>query len=298
MRLSRIAAGLVALVGLAACGADPSDVPQQSAPPSAAPTSAPGSTSTTATTPPTTAAAASAADSIRGKTYVSTDVQGFTLVPGSEVRVTFDGDNVSANAGCNTLASTWSLEGDVLVVPPMAQTQMACTPTALMDQDTWLHAVLTSRPTLAVDGDKLAIMAQGATLAMIDQAAANPPQQLEGPTWTVEAINTASASSTVPAGVRPPTLTFQGGTVAVDTGCNTGSGSYTLGDGTVTFGPIATTRMACVDPAGGQVEQQVLAVLTGTATYAIEGDTLTLTNGANGLVLGPTPTATTTTAAG
>jgi heat shock protein HslJ len=296
MRLSRIAAGIVALVGLAACGADQSDVPQQSSPPSAAATSAPASTSTTSTTPTT--AAASLADSIRGNTYVSTAVEGFTLVPDTQVSLKFDGDNIAATAGCNTMSSTWSLEGDVLVVGPMAQTMMACEPSALMDQDTWLHAVLSSRPTLGLDGDTLTVTAPGATLTMTNEATANPPQQLEGPTWTLQAINTASASSTVPAGVRTPTLTFQGGRIDVDTGCNTGGGSYTLGDGSVTFGPIATTRMACLDPAGSQVEQQVLTVLTGTATYAIEGATLTLTNGANGLVLGTAPSATTTTAAG
>ena len=52
----------------------------------------------------------------------------------------------------------------------------------------------------------------------------------------------------------------------------------------VTFGPIATTRMACGDPAGAATEQHVLAVLTGTATAAIDGDALTLTNGTTGLV--------------
>ena len=84
--------------------------------------------------------------------------------------------------------------------------------------------------------------------------------------------------------MRPPTLTLEGGTVAVDTGCNTGRGSYTIAGDAVTFGPIATTRMACDDRTRMQVEQQVLTVLTGTATYAIDAAALTLTNGANGLV--------------
>ena len=73
--------------------------------------------------------------------------------------------------------------------------------------------------------------------------------------------------------------------MAVDTGCNTGRGTYTVAGDAVTFGPIATTRMACVDPNGQQVEQAVLTVLTGTATVAIDGPVLTLMNGANGLQL-------------
>ena len=59
---------------------------------------------------------------------MSTGVDGFTLVDGTQVSLTFDGANVSAAGGCNQLASTWTLEGDVLVVPMMAQTEMACEP--------------------------------------------------------------------------------------------------------------------------------------------------------------------------
>jgi heat shock protein HslJ len=305
MRWSRIAVVGFVVVGLAACGDDPSDLPQPTTAGTAPETGAAGtgpeaSTSTSAATttstsaPPTTAA--TTAGALDGNTYVSTKVEGFTLVPGTQVAITFDGQNISATAGCNTLASTWSVQGNVLMVPQMASTMMACNPPALMDQDTWLSAVLTSQPTIAVAGDTLTITAQGATLTMTDQEVAIPSQSIEGTTWTVEALNTANSSSTVPAGVRPPTLTFQGGTVAVDTGCNTGSGSYTLGNGTVTFGPIALTRKACIDPAN-QVEQQVVAVLDGTATVAIQGGTLTLTNGSNGLVLGASSSATTTTTA-
>ena len=87
----------------------------------------------------------------------------------------------------------------------------------------------------------------------------------------------AQAVSSIPAGVRPPTLRFEGGNLAVDTGCNTGRGRYALAGDTITFGPIATTRMACVDPNGQRVEQAVLTVLTGTATSAIDGPVLTLT---------------------
>ena len=42
--------------------------------------------------------------------------------------------------------------------------------------------------------------------------------------------------------------------------------------------------MACLDQAAADVEQHVLGVLTGTATFTIDGGTLTLTNGDRGLV--------------
>ena len=44
-----------------------------------------------------------------------------------------------------------------------------------------------------------------------------------------------------PAGVRQPTLEFDGTDVAVDTGCNTGSAGYTVDGDQITFGPMAMT---------------------------------------------------------
>ena len=59
----------------------------------------------------TSTTAASIADALRGKTFVSTAVEGYTLVPDTQITLTFDGDNLSAQGGCNTLAGTWSRRG-------------------------------------------------------------------------------------------------------------------------------------------------------------------------------------------
>ena len=285
-RICALSAAVV--VALAACGADESDAPTTTA---AAATSAVPETSAAATT--TTTTPRSLTDGLTGTTFESTAVSGYTLVPGSVVTLTFDAVNLGANAGCNTMTGAWSVEGDVLEVGDMAQTMMACEPSALMDQDTWLAALLTSSPTLALDGETLTITAEGATVTL--QSVAD--QELEGVTWTAQATIGNEAVSTIPLGVRPPTLTFSDGEVLVDTGCNTGSGTYTLDGESVTFGPIALTRMACTEPDGQQVEATVLTVLDGTATVEIDADVLTLRNGSVGLEMraGDPAGATTTT---
>ena len=68
-------------------------------------------------------------------------------------------------------------------------------------------------------------------------------------------------------------------------GCNTLNGPATVGEGTIAFGPIATTRMACPEGVMG-LEAHVLAVLDGEVTYTIDGDVLTLTNEAAEVGLG------------
>ena len=146
LRIAALAAA-VASVTLVACGEDSPDSSGQA----------------TSTAAPTTTAAArrilhvddGGADdhragrspsALRGKTFASTAVEGYTLVPDTKVTLTFDGENLWPRAAATRFGGTWSVEGDVLVVPPMVRTMMACEPSALMDQETWLDAVLTSKP--------------------------------------------------------------------------------------------------------------------------------------------------------
>jgi heat shock protein HslJ len=260
-------AAVVVLLG--ACG------DSEPAADSSAPTTAPATTTAPAsavTVPP---------PALDGHEYVSTDVTGDDLVAGSEIRLTFDGGNLGANAGCNQLGGTWSLEGDVLVVPEnMVMTEMACAP-ALMEQDSWLAEFLSSRPTVDVADDTLTLSGGDVTITLVDREVADRDRPLEGTHWELDSLVSADAVSSV-ATERMPSLKFEHGEVMVETGCNSGSGSYELAQQEITFGPIATTRMACDEPTM-EVEAHVLNVLQGTVSYAIEADVLTLSNGDLGL---------------
>jgi heat shock protein HslJ len=92
---------------------------------------------------------------------------------------------------------------------------------------------------------------------------------------------TTDAVSSVPAGAEA-SLTITDGTVAVDTGCNVGSGGVEVGEDTLTFGPIAVTERACADEIM-QLEAAVLAVLQGEVSYEVDGTSLSLrTEGPDG----------------
>jgi heat shock protein HslJ len=80
-------------------------------------------------------------------------------------------------------------------------------------------------------------------------------------------------------------LTFKDdGTVTGNSGCNSLGGNYKVEGDQVTFDQIVSTLMACDEPRMAQ-EGAVQQVLTNTATYKIEGNTLTLTNNDVVLVL-------------
>ena len=149
---------------------------------------------------------------------------------------------------------------------------MACEPAALMDQDTWLAALLTSKPTVAVDGDTLTITAtDGTVVTFLDQAVANPDLPLEGTTWTVEGLVTRRrrvVDRRRRAGAEP--CSSRAATVTVDTGCNTGSGTYTIsGDATSRSGRSPRPGWRAPTPAGSATETAVLTVLT---RHGVVGD--------------------------
>jgi heat shock protein HslJ len=89
--------------------------------------------------------------------------------------------------------------------------------------------------------------------------------ELPGTSW-----NLVELGGSVPAGDAKETLVFGAdGTVHGNAGCNTFNGTPTIDGSTIRFGPLATTRMACPEPAMS-VESAYLAGLAGATTWRID----------------------------
>lgn len=75
---------------------------------------------------------------------------------------------------------------------------------------------------------------------------------------------------------RPPYLVLEpeGQRMQAFSGCNRVGGSYRLEGGTLAFDRLASTRMAC--PGGNELEYSFLAMLDATASYRVDGTSLTL----------------------
>lgn len=93
---------------------------------------------------------------------------------------------------------------------------------------------------------------------------------ISGTSWVVRQVGAEAH--------RPPLpqLSFgDDGRLSGSTGVNRLMGRYEVGEGAVTFGPLATTRMAGPPELMAQ-EQAVTGVLSGEVAYAVAGDRLTL----------------------
>ena len=220
-------------------------------------------------------------EALDGRTFVSTGMTGAALVEGSTVTLRFEGNQINVSAGCNQMSGAYAIVDGTVKTGMMATTEMACEQ-PLMAQDALIGAFLDGA-TATLTGDTLTLTKGDVTLTLLDKEVATPDGTLEGPRWVVTDVQTGSTVSTVPVGATAA-LTFGPRTVAVEAGCNSGSGPYTVDGDTITFGPIGLTMMAC-PPDQMALEAAVLSVLQGDATYSIDADTLRLVNEPNGLHL-------------
>jgi heat shock protein HslJ len=98
------------------------------------------------------------------------------------------------------------------------------------------------------------------------------PASLEGTIWNLVEID----GEAVPEG-STPTLEFgEANEVSGMGGCNRFTGGVELGEGTITLGPLASTRMACPDEAITELETAYLLALEGAETWSTDGDTLVI----------------------
>jgi heat shock protein HslJ len=101
-------------------------------------------------------------------------------------------------------------------------------------------------------------------------------RELTGIRWMLEGFITVGGPDPVPAGIEAA-LTFDDVThVRIETGCNQGSARVTLGEGgTITFGPVALTKMACSDE-HNKLEARIVNLLGLPSYWSAHDGTLSI----------------------
>jgi len=227
----------------------------------------------------TTSAEASGVDgiSLAGRTFFLVGSSGHKFPDNSKVRIDFTDTTLSFHCGCNTQTGAYRTEGGTLIVSVqgMATSLMACLP-ELEAQDSWMRDFLISKPTIAIDGNDLVIKNASASLSFQDRVVVDPDRPLVGQQWNIDILITGPASSS--AGESTASIQFMpDGNLALDTGCNKGSGKYEVSGSELTFTGVALTRRACLSDAISKTENHILKVVNpGTATYRIEASRLTI----------------------
>ncbi|NEK57995.1 META domain-containing protein [Geodermatophilus sabuli] len=96
-----------------------------------------------------------------------------SMVEGTEpvARVTADAD-VVVETGCNTLRTTWEIDGRTIVVEQPAGTSMNCEePAGVMDQEAAIAAALTAASTIAITPATLTLLDDAGDIVLTAQRA-------------------------------------------------------------------------------------------------------------------------------
>jgi heat shock protein HslJ len=180
-----------------------------------------------------------------------------SLAPGTRLSLRFDEaegmDFVQAGAGCNSWSGFYTLDEGMLAVTDAASTIRGCN-LARGEQDYWYFAFLGSCPSVDLGGHELVLDGDdGTRIEYRDEVAATPDLDLEVHVWTVDSVVADGIAMHGP-WAAPATLVFESdgtanpnhtaGTVAFETGCNIGSGTYVAG-WDLSFADLTVTQHVC-----------------------------------------------------
>ena len=180
---------------------------------------------------------------------------------------------VNASFDCNHGGGSYTVDGETLAIGPMMSTLMACP-----DEDSQLTAAfamaLGKAERWSYDGSALRISTtDGQTLVF--RAA------LTGAVWQWQQLVGDDGGIVVPNDPGRYQVAFNpDGTLTALVNCNSGRGDWTVSGAALTIGPVATTRMACPNPA---LDAQFTAILEQTTTFSFADGLLQLALKSGGL---------------
>lgn len=217
-----------------------------------------------------------------GHVFLLDRAEGYTPVPGTTVRVSFNDASFGFSGGCNSHGGAYALDGNTLLVKDMASTAMGCEP-ALHAQDDFLSSFFASRPMLNLDGSALSISGTDVSLFFLDREVADPDRALVGTLWTIDTVSDGEVAMGW-ASEQPSTLIFEDdGGVAAALPCGALSAGYTVSGSEITFTDVSIENVECsLDDT--TVDAAIRAVLAdGPASYEIQASRLSLSRGDHGV---------------
>jgi heat shock protein HslJ len=176
----------------------------------------------------------------------------------------------AAQADCNRVNGSYTVDGSAITIQPGPSTMAACPEGSLGDQ--FAAQLGEAAIYFFQEGDLLLdLKFDSGTMRFSPQS-----NELAGTSWVVIGHNNGRGGVVSSIIGTEMTATFGAdGTITGSAGCNSYSAGYEAEGNSITIGLPISTMMACGEPEGiMEQEQEYLAALGTAATYQITGDTL------------------------
>lgn len=211
---------------------------------------------------------------LEGRSFELESSEGYDLVSGTSVTLSFDDGTFSFNAGCNGYVNDYTYcDGSLCAGENYTSTLIGC-PEDLSNQDDWFADFFSSEPTVTVDGDRVTFTNDEATLVFVDSEAApeDPLAALVGRDFELESSDgfMPVPDTTVRIGIREEEFSF-------NAGCNGHSGEYSFCDGKLCTSDFDSTLLGCDESRHAQ-DEWLADFFTSTPTVTPDGDRVTFAN--------------------
>lgn len=216
------------------------------------------------------------------RSLTSITADGVSMEVPAEIGATLrlEAGQATGSGGCNRFFGSYVVDGQMLTFGPLGMTQMLCQGPAQDVEDAYLAALGSVAYWALADDGTLSLQDADQNEVLAFSAGGGG---IEGTTWLLREQAVDGSMSTVPKGVLV-SLRMADGVAGGNGGCNRYNTSYTLEGSSLTFGPVASTLMACPDPAGS-VEAAYLANLAAVAAWTSDGSALTLSDASGASLL-------------
>jgi heat shock protein HslJ len=229
---------------------------------------------------------ASPPPSLNDSAWILASSPGTPLLPAAQPTLRFEGDRATGSDGCNRYSTGFTAaNGKLAFGPQRTATQMACPEPASQLARSFNRVLDDARGYHIEAGSLLLLNASGATLATL--APQPQPQTLAGTAWQVDAYNNGrEAVVSVVAGTQLTLDFLADGGLRGSGGCNNFNGRFTVTDGKLSIGQVASTRMACMQPEGSMAQEAAFLAALQSATRARrEADRLELRSASGALAV-------------
>lgn len=215
------------------------------------------------------------ADSVEGSWQLTEGIVDDDTVPIIEshpITITFEGDQVSGTASCNSFGGTYELDGSGITFGNLAMTEMACMPEKTMVAEQLFGSGLTMVDTVTLDAS-LTLSGPQAELVFVPLEPV-PDAELTNTIWVLDGLIEGDAVWTPVLDSRATIEFFTDGSVLGDTGCRVFSGQYEINGAEVVLTELAADGQECEPELAGQ-DSHVISALEGGFRVEIEGDRMT-----------------------
>ncbi|MEJ5091022.1 META domain-containing protein [Sphingobacterium faecium] len=215
---------------------------------------------------------------LKGNKWQLIEVDGKTVpsqVNGRVPFLQFEDNRYAANAGCNTLGGVVNISGkNKIKFEQGISTMMACPE---FDIEQSLSKAIIAVDSYTIAGEILSLNKSGKTLAKFALIKPEKGEQALSGTWELDYI---SGPRIAFQGLYPnekPSITFDLSTkkVSGNSSCNNYNGTFKTENNHISFGPLASTKMACE----GSGESVYFSTLGKITSFDVNGTTLTLIMG-------------------